>query len=171
MVNPIEYRSNDLYQNKDFAVGYVGDILRLNIGRTFDITCAFDMLEHTKRPDSVFERLVQLSNKFVIILLPNCYDLSSRIRFALDGRLGGKYCFTANPPEDKHRWVMSRSEIRTIYHDMASRFRLVSVDCIDMKYGDQHGPYHLRFDPFQDFSQIVSVLQLSWEYLDWENKY
>lgn len=86
----MQYFGADLFQNKSGGVDYVGDIMEISFCQSFDLVCAFDVLEHTERPDLLFNKLATIANMGVIVSLPNCYDLQSRLRFLLSGTLGGK---------------------------------------------------------------------------------
>lgn len=133
------YSGNDLYQNKHGTVRYVGDISKMELVERFDLVVALDILEHVEQPSMVFDKLINLSNKVLIISLPNCYDLKSRVKFMFGGRLGGKYEFLSKTIEDRHRWVMSRPEIYEFYRDKARQHGVAGLSINDMKYGDPGG--------------------------------
>jgi hypothetical protein len=139
-----KYYSNDLFQNEVNGVDFVGDIMSIDIAEQFDLVCAIDILEHTEMPNLVFERLVSLSTYGILISLPNCYDLKSRLKFMFSGSLGGKYRFLPEPNLDRHRWLMSRSEIWNFYCAMASANKISKFEIIDMQYGDRSGSLRSR---------------------------
>jgi hypothetical protein len=116
-------------------VDYVGDIQTMRIDEQFDCVFALDVLEHVDDLHGLFDRLVQLSRRLLVVSLPNCYDIKCRINFAIRGRLGGKYAFPAAPTLDRHRWIMSYDEIRLFYVTQASRHRL-AIAMHDMKHGN-----------------------------------
>jgi hypothetical protein len=127
----VEYHGADLFPGE--RVSYVGDISTMTLGRSFDVIVACDILEHLDDPSGVFDRLVSKAERFVLISLPNTYDLKSHWKF-LRGHMGGKYRFTEEAQLDRHKWLMNRAEI----HDFArakSRKHGMKLELIDMPYG------------------------------------
>lgn len=133
----------DLLPDADYAgadlrpgprVTYVGDVTRMALDRRFDAVVALDILEHLENPSEMFDRLVPLAARWLLISLPNSYDLKSRIQFATKGHLGGKYVFSEVHPQDRHRWLMSRTEIQEFARAKARKHGL-AVRLIDMTFG------------------------------------
>ncbi len=129
----VEYFGADLFDNGSH-VKYVGDIMHVDFDRKFDIVSAIDILEHLEQPTNAFEKLMELSNKYIIISLPNCYDLKKRYSFAVHGTLGGKYKFSSGEILDRHRWIMSAEEIDDFYKSIAAKHN-ISLFIHDVKYG------------------------------------
>jgi 2-polyprenyl-3-methyl-5-hydroxy-6-metoxy-1,4-benzoquinol methylase len=121
----MRYHGCDLFQNSDESVDIVGDIREIILPENeFEMVTAIDILEHLDDPYTIFSKLVKASSKYVVINLPNCYDLKSTIKFVVGGQLGGKYLFnTVNSP-DRHRWIMNITEIENFYRSMAKRNNL-----------------------------------------------
>jgi 2-polyprenyl-3-methyl-5-hydroxy-6-metoxy-1,4-benzoquinol methylase len=137
--NTIGYIGLDLQQNRQGTVAYVGDVMSVLLNEQFDCIVAMDVLEHVDNPGLLFDRLLGLARNYLLISLPNCYDLKSRVKFALGGNLGGKYVFTAQSPVDRHRWLMGRREILSFYTEKARQHR-VSFQSADLLYGDFNSP-------------------------------
>jgi hypothetical protein len=127
-----EYRGADIFPGE--RVSYVGNVEQLNIDRSFDAVVALDILEHLDGPSEMFDRLFGLANRHVLISLPNCYDLRSRMTFATKGRLSDKYAFTEEPPQDRHRWLMGRKEIIRIAEVKATKHG-ADLALFEMYYG------------------------------------
>lgn len=138
------YSGNDIYQNKYGTVRYVGDITKLEVNEKFDLVVALDILEHVEQPSLVFDKLINLTNVALITSLPNCYDLKSRYKFVFQGELGGKYYFLSDIIEDRHRWIMSRTEIHKFYLDKVKQHAVGNISIHDMKYGDPTGALSSR---------------------------
>lgn len=117
-------------------VTYVGDIRTIVIEESFDCVIALDILEHVDELHAQFDRLAGLALRAMIVSLPNCYDLKGRFKFAIRGRLGGKYRFAAVPEIDRHRWVMGYDEIRNFYAAKA-REHGFALEVRDIKYGER----------------------------------
>jgi len=129
-----DYAGADLVQDDRGRVKYVGDVTKVDFDRTFDAVVALDILEHVDDPSALFDRIVKTADRFLVVSLPNTYDLKSRIKFALEGQLGGKYEFREQTPRDRHRWLMNRAEIEAFYRAKATKHGL-SVQQFDMLYG------------------------------------
>jgi SAM-dependent methyltransferase len=78
--------------------------------KSFDTVVAFDVLEHIDNIHFLFDELCRVSKKWVIITLPNMYEIRFRISFLLGRHLSGKYILSENPPLDRHRWLFSLNE-------------------------------------------------------------
>ncbi|HEY8783453.1 MAG TPA: methyltransferase domain-containing protein [Mucilaginibacter sp.] len=130
----INYFGNDLFQNKDNNVNYVGDINILKIDKKFDCVTAIDILEHTDDPYKIFDNLVALTNKILIINLPNCYGLKSVYKFSVKGQLGEKYDFGVENRLDRHRWLMNCKQICDFYYHKAKEHNL-KLALLPIKYG------------------------------------
>ena len=86
----------------------------------FDTVVAFDVLEHVDDIHFIFDELCRVSKKWVIITLPNIYELRFRVAFLLGKPLSEKYILTENPPLDRHRWIFSLNEARSFVKKRAS---------------------------------------------------
>lgn len=131
----IQYFGNDLFQNELHTVNYLGDILTIEIPpKSFECVTALDILEHTDDPYSIFDKLAGISSKYLIINLPNCYDLKSVWKFVVKGHLGGKYKFDVRNQLDRHRWLMNYKEIENFYFSKAKENEYM-VTIIPLYYG------------------------------------
>jgi hypothetical protein len=128
----VEYHGADLFPGE--RVSYVGDVTQTDFGRTFDTVVACDILEHLDDPSAMFDRLVPVADRYMLISLPNTYDLKSRVKFAIKGQMGGKYVFTEETPLDRHHWLMNRGEIADFAKAKAAKHGL-SLRLFDMPYG------------------------------------
>jgi hypothetical protein len=70
-----------------------------------DIITAIDVLEHLENIHDVYKQLFLVSNKLIIIALPNMAYYKFRINFMIHGTLSGKYFFNVNKQNDRHRWI------------------------------------------------------------------
>lgn len=83
-----DYAGADMVADAKGRVKYVGDVMEVSFERTFDAVVALDILEHLDRPGDLFDRLVDVSERLILISLPNTYDLKSRVQFALRRGVG-----------------------------------------------------------------------------------
>ncbi|HEX6072710.1 MAG TPA: class I SAM-dependent methyltransferase [Sphingomicrobium sp.] len=126
-----EYHGADLFPGE--RVTYIGDITRMTIDRSFDAVVACDILEHLDDPSLMFDRLLPLAERHFLISLPNTYGLKS-IAGMIRGDMGGKYRFTEEAPQDRHRWLMGRAEIHAFARAKAKKHRL-ALELFDLTYG------------------------------------
>jgi hypothetical protein len=131
----IEYVGFDIFQNENNSVDIVGDICVVDLpANKFEVVVALDILEHLDNPYDVFRKLLKTSSKFLIVNLPNCYDLKSQYKFTVKGQLGGKYRFDLKNSLDRHRWLMNINEIENFYKHNASEENL-TLEIFYLKYG------------------------------------
>ena len=134
----IRYAGNDLFQNKTNSVTYVGDILNIDIpDNSYECVTALDILEHTDDPYTIFNKLDKISSTYLIINLPNCYDLKSMYKFLVQGQLGGKYKFGVTNQLDRHRWLMNYTEIKDFYTFKANELGY-SLTIVPLIYGQSN---------------------------------
>jgi len=107
---------------------------------THDVVVALDVLEHTNDLHRAFMELCRVSRKFVVITLPNAYELRGRLKFLVGRPFSGKYGLPVEPPEDRHRWVFSFEEAMAFVWAMAEKagFEVVVEACLI-------GPRRARF--------------------------
>ncbi len=89
---------------------------------SFDIVVALDILEHTDNIYKAFSELCRVSRKYVLITLPNAYDVRTRIKFLMGGPISGKYGLPVEPPNDRHRWLFSLREAQIFTGTLGERY-------------------------------------------------
>lgn len=77
-----------------------------------DIVVALDVLEHTDDVHYAFSELCRVAKRYVLITLPNCYDVNARIAHLRGKPLSGKYGLPNQRPSDRHRWFFSLDDAR-----------------------------------------------------------
>ena len=85
----------------------------------FDAVVALDLLEHTNNIWFAFDELVRVARRQVVIILPNVYHWSSRVRFFL-GQEMDKYVLPAHSIVDRHRWLPSYVSARRFCTERAA---------------------------------------------------
>lgn len=129
----ISYSGADLFPGD--CVKYVGDIALIEIKERFTLVVAADILEHLEKPSTIFDKLAALTERYMIVSLPNCYDLKSILKFAGKQHLGGKYAFSVNEPLDRHRWLMNFNEINRFYETKAEQHDM-KLEIVAPRYGE-----------------------------------
>ncbi len=96
---------------------------------SFDISVALDLLEHTDNIWFAFDELVRVTRQQIIVVLPNLYHWSLRLRY-LTGREMAKYVLSPAPIEDRHRWLVSYHSAARFCKTMAEKHGLGAKEII-----------------------------------------
>jgi len=97
-----------------------------------DTVVALDVLEHTDDIYHSFSELCRVSQKYVLIALPNLYEITIRKRVLFGQEISGKYGLPIVPPKDRHRWIFSFREAEIFTHAMAKKcgFEVAEEACL-----------------------------------------
>ncbi|OGZ88773.1 MAG: hypothetical protein A2528_01725 [Candidatus Staskawiczbacteria bacterium RIFOXYD2_FULL_37_9] len=103
---------NVRYQGLDFMEG--DEVIACNLengipleNKSFDLIFALDILEHVENVHFLFEEMLRVAKKEVIIALPNEYHWSRRLKFLLGKDLLYHHIFFKEKTIDRHRWITS----------------------------------------------------------------
>jgi len=92
----------------------------------FDCVVCADVLEHLERLHEVFDDLVRVARRCVLVSLPNCWA-AARVPVGRGrGRLK-QYGLPAEPPADRHRWFFNLAEARAFVWQRSSRWSDLTV--------------------------------------------
>jgi hypothetical protein len=99
---------------------------------SFRTVIGLDVLEHIDNIHRGFNELCRVSSHYVLITLPNSYEVTYRIKFLLGRQLSGKYGLPHNAPYDRHRWLFSLREARDFTHSLGLRneFNIMLEGCL-----------------------------------------
>ena len=115
--------------------------------RSFETVLCLDVLEHLEWIHNMFDELCRISNKYVIISLPNPwggffsvllkgdYSPTERLKF---------YGLPVDQPSDRHRWFFSECEAKTFVNEKASRNGFSVIQSDAGGDGKPMGGYGLR---------------------------
>lgn len=94
---------------------------------TYACVLCIDVLEHLDNLHMMFEELIRVSGRYIIISLPNCW---SDARRPLDRGKGqfGHYGLPLSKPEDRHKWFFSFTEARAFFEGKAVEYDLSIED-------------------------------------------
>jgi len=100
--------------------------------RSFDVVVALDVLEHVDRLHYAFDECCRVSRRYVLVTLPNAYELRARMKFVLGQTLSGKYGLPIEPPPDRHRWLFSLNDARRFVRHRApcAGFKVADEGCL-----------------------------------------
>lgn len=131
----VEYCANDLFQNSAGSIDYVGDILAVNFDRTFSCVMALDIIEHVDDPYCLMDKLAVLADKYLLLSLPNIYDVSHKYDFIFRSTLGEKYKFRTENSLDRHRWIMNYDEIHEFFQSYSKKYSM-NLETKDILIGE-----------------------------------
>ena len=89
---------------------------------SFDAVVAFDVLEHLNKIHYACDELFRVARHYVVIGLPNPYELRFRVKFLLGKPISGKYGLPIEPPSDRHRWLFTLDEARKLVTARGGRY-------------------------------------------------
>jgi len=98
----------DINKNADVVLNLEKQKLPFKKGE-FDTVICLEVLEHLNNFYEVFEDLLKIAKKYVIISLPNNYDIYT-ISSIFRGKPMKQYGLPPTPPEDRHKWLFSLKE-------------------------------------------------------------
>lgn len=77
---------------------------------SFDAVACLDVLEHLDRPHEACAELGRVARRWVLISLPNAYDLTHRWSFVRGRGLPRRYGLPEHPPAERHKWTFGYGE-------------------------------------------------------------
>ena len=107
------FLKNDIaYQGIDFedSQEVIGSDLEKGIpfpDESFDVVFALDVLEHVDNAQFLFQEIIRVSKKEIVMALPNMYYWKFRLRFLKGKDISDKYIFHTYAQLDRHRWITS----------------------------------------------------------------
>lgn len=120
------YKGLDLYQNKDNGVTYVQSVEQgiPAPDRAFAGVVALDVVEHVDKISQVMDELWRVTDRKLIVALPNMAFAFHRLQFLFTGVLGEKYKILPYGCDDgdRHRWLTTANDsIRFMQEFVASK--------------------------------------------------
>lgn len=115
----VSYWGVDLF----LPASIIGDAQALPFtDKSFDVVVTLDVLEHTDNIHGAFAEVCRVARGFIVITLPNMYEVKNRIKFLFGKRLSGKYELTPKPPGDRHRWFSSLNNARIFVSELGKEY-------------------------------------------------
>lgn len=101
----------------------------------FDVVLCLDVLEHLDNLHEVYDELCRVSNKYVIISLPNChrsfFSYLKTANYKRDSHRHMKfYGLPFEKPGDRHKWFFSTDEAEAFiqYRSKKNHMEIVQID-------------------------------------------
>lgn len=92
-----------------------------------DCVLCIEVLEHLENLHHVFDELVRISRKHILVSLPNCWR-DARVPIARGRGHFAHYGLPFEKPLDRHRWFFTHTEAREFFEYQASRHHLNMVE-------------------------------------------
>lgn len=139
-IQPNQYLELDIVGEPDIKLNLDQDCpLPLANGSAETIVCT-DVLEHLNELHYVFEELIRISNRYVIISVPNAFieirPYLKRKKYDGDAGAPGEkvglfskfYGLPLHKPDDRHRWFFSYTEAEHFFHGLADKLKYEVIE-------------------------------------------
>ena len=123
-------KSDIVYQGIDFEDNkeVIGHDLERGVpfpDESFDVVFALDVLEHVDNVQFLFQEIIRVSKKEIVVALPNMYYWKFRLRFLKGKNISDKYIFHAHHKLDRHRWITSYNSALTFVKSNSDNKKIV----------------------------------------------
>ncbi len=105
----------DLYGIPDIRIDLEKELLTQFHENQFDLSVCTEVLEHLEHLYPMFDELVRVSRKHVLISLPNCFDLMAKYNILVHNKIGKFYGLPLTPPADRHRWLFGWQDLDVFF--------------------------------------------------------
>ena len=109
-----DYLGLDYISKKSNASDFINHNLEKGLPdnlNNIDTIVALDVLEHIENIHDVYKEFFSITNKTIVVALPNIAYYKFRINFLIKGELSGKYIFSEEKVLDRHRWIPNYQSI------------------------------------------------------------
>ncbi len=107
----------DLYGEPDIVIDFEKEKLTKFSDNQFGLVVCTEVLEHLENFHEMLDELVRVSNKYIVISLPNCMSIFARFNILFRGNAGKYYGLPFHKPQDRHRWFFSHKDIERFFQD------------------------------------------------------
>jgi 2-polyprenyl-3-methyl-5-hydroxy-6-metoxy-1,4-benzoquinol methylase len=153
-----QYTGIDLFGNPDIVVNLEERLPFEN--KSYDTIVALDVLEHVDRIYHLIDEVCRVSRKYIVLSLPNMYEITFRAKYLFGKRLSEKYGLPINCPADRHKWLVSYEDARNFVHSKAkeNKFNIV-----------REFPYYYAYNflPLKLLMNTAKTIKLSPNLLAW----
>lgn len=127
------YTGIDIAGEPDLAINLEKIDRLLFSDNEFRSVLCIDVLEHLDNLHTIFDELVRVSEKYVIVSLPNCW-CEARLPIEKGKGRFGHYGLPLHKPEDRHKWFFNFTEARQFIEEKAKELNLSIEDmCVAEK--------------------------------------
>ncbi|MCP3903051.1 MAG: class I SAM-dependent methyltransferase [Planctomycetes bacterium] len=136
----VDYTGIDVAGNPDIVVDLEA-VERLPFeDRSFDCVVCNDVLEHIDTLHRIFDEVVRVSDRHVVISLPNCWRTLRR-RMSRGRGKPQYYGLPAERPSDRHKWFFNVDDVLSFMEEKA---RTGPVSIVDTRVNVKPRPWPVR---------------------------
>ena len=84
----------------------------------YDLVVALDIIEHLNNPIKFFENCKNISNKLIILNIPNAAYYQFRLSLLFTGELTEKFHFSGKFEQDRHRWFTTFNNTKEFLNNL-----------------------------------------------------
>ncbi len=111
----------DLYGEPDIIIDFEKEKLSRFKDGQFDMVVCTEVLEHLDNLHEMADELCRVSNRYVLVSLPNCMSLFAKLNILFNSRVNKFYDLTFEKPEDRHRWFFNYRDIDRFFEHLAKK--------------------------------------------------
>jgi len=146
-----KYTEIDIDGKPDIMCNLEKDLPLKILDNAFETVIASDVLEHLENPIDVLEEMIRVSNKYIVLSLPNNWCTLKFEFLKNNGQSGKFYGFPIYKPNDRHKWFFNAIEAEMFFKEVSKKYSLEIVELFHIGY------FHKNY--FKNFSRLlVSVL-------------
>jgi hypothetical protein len=101
---------------------------------SFNTVIATDVLEHLENHIEVLEDMIRITDKHIILSLPNGWAMMKSKLFNKNSDSGKFYGFPIDKSEDRHKWFFNAVEAEDFYKQVAKKYNLEVVELFHVGY-------------------------------------
>jgi 2-polyprenyl-3-methyl-5-hydroxy-6-metoxy-1,4-benzoquinol methylase len=140
MLNSVDYTGVDVSKDADIQID-LEDVSRLPFKTDeFETVVCTDTLEHLDNLHNVFDELVRVAQRNLIVSLPNNW-VNARVPIQRGRGDIGHYGLPIDPPEDRHKWFFSLSEAARFFEQQTKR---LPISLVEMVANEKPRPFLVR---------------------------
>lgn len=154
----------DIGGTPDRYVDLEKEALRGFKDNSYDLVICTEVLEHIDNLHEVFDELIRVSSKYILISLPNCSSTNRLRRLLLTGKNRKFYGLPFSRPVDRHKWFFSYKEIIDFFMYHAQQKKLTVSNLI------LH--YSIRYSAEKRILHILKQVCTAWlvRFWGWDNQ-
>jgi predicted SAM-dependent methyltransferase len=118
----------DIGGNPDFTIDLDKDKLTRFTNNSFDMVICTEVLEHLNDFHSMLNELFRVSNKYVLISLPNCMDVFTKYNFLFHNKISKYYGLPLEKTNDRHKWIFFWNDIDNFFKAYCKKNNLGIID-------------------------------------------
>lgn len=111
----------DLYGEPDIKIDFEKEKLKRFKSGQFDCVVCTEVLEHLDNLHEMIDEIFRVSNRYILISLPNCLSLFDKWNIIFHNRIGKFYGLPFQKPHDRHRWLFTFKDLDRFFEYIAKR--------------------------------------------------